>query len=235
MKKYIGRIVTFSSDKQIFGVKTINTINGIDFDSVSIKDSNVLIEDEIILIAVSSMYRVHGYDRLISGIGEYYKNGGNRKIVLKLIGKGDELESYSKLIEDYKIYDNVVVKGAVFGEELAKEYQNVAMGINSLAIHRQDLVNESTLKTKEYAAYGLPIMSSSYVDALSKTGNEQYVFSIPADESFVDIEKMIIFLDNLYLNAGLSPMEIKREIRDIGKQCCDMKNTIKPIVEYFIS
>ena len=29
LKKYVDRIVTYSDDKMIFGIKTINTINGI--------------------------------------------------------------------------------------------------------------------------------------------------------------------------------------------------------------
>lgn len=232
LKNYVDRIVTFSDDKEIFGIETINTINGIDFNSNFWDETELNVKEEIKLIAVSAMYRVHGYDRMIEGMHEYYENGGKRNIKLNLVGNGVECKKYKKLVKDYKLDNNVIFLGSKFGKEIEEIYKGSAVGINSLAIHRQGLKKESTLKTKEYAAKGLPIVSSSYVDAFSKKGNEKYVMLVPPDESSINISELINFIDKIYSNHNTS--KIRNEIREDGRNVCDISITMKPVVEYFI-
>lgn len=231
LHKYVGRIVTYSDDKEIFGVQTINTINGIDFDGIQYDVTPLNLNYEINLIAVSAMYRVHGYERLIEGIHDYYKSGGKRKIHLKLVGEGDERIKYKNLVDKYGLEENVTFYGARFGEELEKIYEKNSVGINSLAIHRQGLLKESTLKTKEYAAKGLPMLSSSFVDALSENGNREYVMQIPADESNVDVNQLVQFIDSIYLNNDVKV--IRKKIIEDGKMVCDINITMKPVIDYF--
>lgn len=230
LRKYVDRIVTFTGEDEIFGIKTINTINGFDFNKVtpSMKPCNTY--ESINLIAVSAMYRVHGYDRLIKGIINYKKKGGKRNIVLHLVGEGDFIEYYKQLVYNGNISENVVFHGKVFGKSLYNLYNNIAVGINSLAIHRQNLKKESTLKTKEYAAMGLPIMSSSFVDAFSSKGNNDFVHMVPADESDIEIDKLISFIDNLYTKYETSIL--RSIIREESYKICDITVTINPILDY---
>ncbi|RHT01142.1 glycosyltransferase family 1 protein [Ruminococcus sp. AM42-11] len=230
LSKYVDRIVTYSNDVEIFGIPTINTINGIDFGSISYDDEKIDTDKCINLIAVSAMFRVHGYERLIEGMHDYYSCGGSRMIILKLVGEGDECEKYKELVTKYGLHDNVIFYGAKFGKELQDIYRGNAVGINSLAIHRQGLSSESTLKTKEYAAKGLPVLSSSYVDSFSPEGNKRYVLQIPPDETNVDIEKMILFVDSLY-SQEIS--EVRKLIREDGMKTCDISITMKPIIDFY--
>ncbi|WP_308576489.1 glycosyltransferase [uncultured Fusobacterium sp.] len=231
--KYVDRIITYSKDKKIFDIPTINTINGIDFDKVEYDIEPIDIKHEIILIAVSGMFRVHGYERLITGLYEYYKEGGMRKIQLKLIGNGDEILKYKKLVKKYKLEKNVIFYGTRFGEELNELYKGNAVGINSLAIHRQGLKEESTLKTKEYAAKGLPIVSSSYVDAFSEKGNIKYVMRVSPDESAININELVSFVDKIY--EGKEVKNIRESIRNDAKQICDISYTMKPVIEFYLN
>lgn len=231
--KYVDRIITYSKDKKIFDIPTINTINGIDFDKVEYDIESIDIKHEIILIAVSGMFRVHGYERLITGLYEYYKEGGMRKIQLKLIGNGDEILKYKKLVKKYKLEKNVIFYGARFGEELNELYKGNAVGINSLAIHRQGLKEESTLKTKEYAAKGLPIVSSSYVDAFSEKGNTKYVMRVSPDESTININELVSFVDKVY--EGKEVKNIRESIRNDAKKICDISYTMKPVIEFYFN
>lgn len=230
--KYVDRIVTFSSDAEIFDVPTIKTINGIDFESVEYDEKSIDIDSVICLIAVSAMFRVHGYERLIEGLNLYYSNGGKRNVLLKLVGKGDECAKYEALVKKYNLEKHVIFYGARFGQDLEELYEGNAMGINSLAIHRQGLKEESTLKTKEYAAKGLPVLSSSYVDAFSEAGNKRYVIRIPADESSVNIPELIEFVDELYKKNGIK--SLREKIRNDGKCVCDINVTMKPIIDYYL-
>ena len=226
---YVDRICTYSSDNEIFGIRTIRTINGIDF-SRFVPDTT-LSKERVDLIAVSSMYKVHGYDRLIEGIYNYYKNGGKRTIHLHIVGKGEVDNEYKKLVLERQMQNHVSFYGMKYGDDLMKIYAGKLMGVNSLAINRKDLSQESTLKTKEYAAKGLPILSSSYVDAFSKDGNVKYVYSIPPDETPVDVVSLIEFIDSLYKDKSVE--ELRNDIRLDGKRTCDMVNTLKPIIDFF--
>lgn len=230
LKSYVDRVVTFTGEDEIFGIKTLTTINGFDFDKVAPHTTPCETDKKIELIAVSGMFRVHGYDRLIKGIADYKRNGGERHIVLHLVGNGYYVDYYKQLVEEYGLNQNVIFHGRVVGEELYTLYKGIALGVNSLAIHRQNLKKESTLKTKEYAAMGLPIVSSSYVDAFSHDGNSKYVFQVPADESHIDIEGLISFVDNLYQKHTVK--ELRDIIRCESYNICDIKTTIAPVLQY---
>lgn len=232
LHKYVDRIVTYSDDKVIFKIPTINTINGIDFSKVEFDKSAIDINDSVDLIAVSAMFRVHGYERLIEGLNDYYCSGGARNIKLKLVGKGDECAKYENLVNQYKLSEHVIFYGAQFGDALQKLYIGNAVGVNSLAIHRQGLIKESTLKTKEYAAKGLPVISSSYVDAFSAEGNEEYVYRVAPDESNISINELLTFVDKIYSK----PTELVREsIRNDGSKVCDIAITMKPVIQFLKS
>ena len=232
LHKYVDRIVTFTGEQSIFGVKTINTINGFDFSKISPINDPIDVRKQVSLIAVSAMFVLHGYDRLINGLVYYYKNGGKRNIVLHLIGQGPSIGAYKKLVKENNLENNVIFHGKVFGKKLYNLYSGVAAGINSLAIHRENLKKESTLKTKEYSAMGLPIVSSSYVDAFSIEGNKNFVFTVQADESYVDIEALLSFIDRIYKDSSVA--EVHNLIRKDAIGVCDIHVTTKPIFDFYV-
>ena len=232
LKNYVDRIVTFTGERSIFGIETLNTVNGFDFRKVTPIDTPIDTKKNVSLIAVSAMFVLHGYDRLINGLADYYRNGGKRSITLHLVGEGNSLNMYRQLVRKGNLADHVIFHGRVFGNELYSLYEGVAVGVNSLAIHRERLEKESTLKTKEYSAMGLPIVSSSYVDAFTEVGNKNYVFMIPADESYVDIENLLTFIDGLY--EKYSTKEIHNMVRTEASQVCDMLVSTKPIYNYYV-
>jgi glycosyltransferase involved in cell wall biosynthesis len=232
LHRYVDRIVTYSDDREIFGVPTINTINGVDFDVVKADETPVDTARQIQLVAVSAMYRVHGYDRLIRGMHEYYQKGCTRDILLKLVGKGDAYGDYQRLVEAFGLQAHVEFCGVCFGDALEEAYRGSALGVNSLAIHRQGLEKESTLKTKEYAAKGLPVLSSSYVDAFSSEGNTRFALRVPPDETPVDVVALVDFVDRVY--SGGTTAEIRREIREDGRNTCDVHTTMRCVADYLL-
>ena len=231
LHKYVDRICTYSLDKEIFRIKTINTVNGYDFSTVKPTYDNPKVLETINLIAVSGMWPLHGYDRFIRGLNDYYKQGGKRNIVLHVVGSGYVEADYKALTQKFGLQEHVIFHGRQFGINLMKLYSTQAIGVNSLAIHREGLERESTLKTKEYAALGLPIISSSFVDAFSEEGNMKFVLKIPADESNVNIKEVVAFADSLYLGKDI--VALRNEIRADGFCTCDMKVTLKQVQSFF--
>lgn len=230
LHKYVNRIITFSNDDYIFSIKTIKTVNGFDYEKIIQND--LCYCGEIHFIAVSSMYIVNGFERIIRGIAKYIKGNNSVNVIFDIVGDGPTINEYKKIVIDNNLEKNVVFHGKKFGEALERIYKGAHVGINSIAIHRQGLVCESTLKTREYVAYGLPIVSSSFVDALDDIGNNEFIYSVDADESDIDINLIVEFYLNLVKKYNKN---LNSAIRNNGINASDIKITLKPIVDYFIN
>lgn len=231
MKKYVDRIVTFSRDRYIFNIPTICTINGIIFDKVKMRSKYYKNDDKITLIAVATIYECHGYDRIIEGLHDYYLNGGKINIIFHIVGTGPAVPGYKLLIDKYNLNNHVLLEGYRTGKELDDLYDDSDIAVNSIAIHRLKLKEESTLKTKEYAAKGLPMISSYFVDAFDESGNQKYVLRVPSDDSAVEINEIINFYNKLYCNK--SSAELASTIRKVSKNICDMETTLLQIFNFF--
>lgn len=225
----VGRIITYSSDEKIFGIPTVKTLNGIDFSKE--KMVTKLFDEKlktINLISVSMTYSCHGYDRIIKGLSTYYKKTRDIKVCFHIVGKGDEIPKLKALTTKLGMESYVVFDGFQTGEDLDALYANSDMAINSLGIHRIGLKTESTLKAKEYCAKGLPIVSSYLLDSLSSEDNSRYVCFVPADDSEVDIEKLVTF----YLNLQKEP-DYHYEIREKSSKICDMDKTLEKVRDFY--
>lgn len=227
LKKYVERIVTYSDDRMIFGIETINTINGIIFDNIECKKDNQS-QDVISLIGVAAIRSVQGWDRVIKGMNNYYSNGGTRKITFNIVGEGPYLNKYRNLVSEYGLDERVVFHGFQSGADLDRLYNSADIGINSIAIHRDKLKTESTLKTKEYVAKGLPIVSSYPVDAFDAEDHKKYVLEVAPDETPVQIESIINFNDRLKDNPSVA-----LKIREAAQKKCDMFITLERVFDYF--
>jgi len=206
-------IVTFSDAKEIFGQRTINISNGVDFDSIPLHKP-VITNNELHLIGVAEVHYWHGYDRLIAGIGEYYKNGGKRGVFFHVVGGIGPSEMYdsmhapgfAELIEKYDIKDNVFFHGQLFGDELDAVFNQCQFAIGSLARHRSGITNIKTLKNREYATRGIPFI---YSEQDCDFDSQPYVVRASADESPIDIKLILDFMDRFQME----PVEIRKTVR----------------------
>ncbi|MGF9845247.1 glycosyltransferase [Priestia megaterium] len=230
LRKYIDRIVTYSDDTEIFGVRTIKTLNGIIFDNIECKQS-VNSSDIINIIGVSAIRSIQGWDRIIEGMNQYYYNGGTQNIVFNIVGDGPHLKKYQDLVSKYDLEDKIIFHGFKSGKELDELYNNAHIGINSIAIHREKLKKESTLKTKEYVAKGLPIVSSYPIEIFNEDENSKYVLQVPPNEDSVNIESIIKFYNELYDTTAIQPLAM--EIREAARKTCDMNTTLQCVFDYF--
>ncbi len=225
--KYIDRIVTFSLDDTIFGIKTIKITNGIDIDSVPIV-SHTSNDNSIRLISVANMAFWHGLDRLILGIASYYKKNNNRKIILDIVGYGEDYERISNMIKENDLNEYIIMHGYQTGSNLDKIFINADIAVSSLADHRKGLNIISALKAHEYLARGLPMIASAKIDVLPD--DYKYCLYIPCDESPVDVIELINFYDSIYNNNDKK--KINFQIHNFAITHCDMKNTFRPVLDY---
>ena len=208
-------IVTFSDETSIFGKRTICISNGIDLDSIPLHNPQK--QDDIHLIAVAEIHYWHGFDRLVAGLGEYYKRNPNgRKVYFHVIGweddRGTTSNGYLTIKETarkYGIEQYVINHGKLFGEQLDEVFNQCVFAIGSLGRHRSGITNIKTLKNREYAARGIPFI---YSENDSDFDDKPYVMNAPADESPINIQDIIDFINTHDFN----PSEIKNTVEHLS-------------------
>lgn len=218
LHKYVDRIITFYGQDEIYGIPCIKLKNGYDFSRVSLP---VREKDETVkLLSVALNMDWHGYDRLIKGIKKYYAEGGKEQIVYHVVGP---------VLDDYRECDeHVILHGPMHGEELNALYRECFVGIDILGGHRKNYPVSSTLKSREYAAYGLPMVTSSPIDYMSDGYLYQHL--VPYDDSPIDIKALLKWYHSVY--DGRDCNIISKEIRDYAFDRCDMRVTMKPVLDY---
>lgn len=200
LKNVVDKIITLSDDDMIYGISTLHMTNGIDTTRIPIAKCDFKQKDTISLIAVAQFNFWHGYDRLIEGLHNYYetKTFEEKKVSLNLIGKNGE--RYQRLIDKYKLNPFVYVCGELYGDDLDKKFNVSDIAVCSLGGHRKGIVKKSSeLKSREYLARGLPIVTSVDIDIISHDCD--FVLKVPVDDSPIDIRKIIDFYEKNYTKS----------------------------------
>lgn len=200
-------IVTFSKDEQIFGRRTIRISNGVDFDSIALwRPTPHAMPNEFHLIGVAEVHYWHGFDRLIQGLGEYYKQPRETKVYFHIVGGIGPSEMYNskhatgfhELIEQYGLQPYVIFHGTKFGQELDDCFNQCDFAVGSLARHRSGVQSIKTLKNREYAARGIPFIFSEDDEDFN---DRPYIMKVPTNESPVNIESILRFNESLNMDA----------------------------------
>lgn len=226
--KYIDRIVTFSEDDRIFRIKTIRTMNGIDVEDVPMIAPKEA-ENAIQLLAVAWISAHHGYERIIYGLQEYYQKEPEKAVNLHIVGIGPQKEFLMNLVKKLDLQAHVFFYDSKTGDELQSMYNMADIGISTLGFHREDLVKFSTLKAREYLAEGLPVVTEAGEDAF-ECGDKRYCCEFSADESVIDVQRIVDFYENLLSNS--SRMELAKQIRQFAYEHVDNSYTMKPIFSF---
>ncbi len=210
-------IVTFSDAERIFGQRTIRISNGVDFDSIPLHEYHPSIDGAIHLIGVAEVHLWHGYDRLIAGLGEYYRKHPLPNIIFHIVGGVDPFDMYGlgdypglqTLIDQYGLRDHVVFHGQLFGSELDAIFNQCCLAVGSLARHRTGISVIKTLKNREYASRGIPFI---YSETDSDFDNKHYVLKVPPDETPIDINAVLDFI----CNNQFQSQEIRKTVENLS-------------------
>ena len=208
-------IVTFSNKESIFGKRTICISNGIDLDSIPLHNPKK--QQDIHLIAVAEIHYWHGFDRLVAGLGEYYKSNPNgRKVYFHVVGWEDDRGTTSngyltveQMARKYGIEKYVINHGKLFGDKLDEVFNQCVFAIGSLGRHRSGITEIKTLKNREYAARGISFI---YSENDSDFDDKPYIIKATADESPINVGEIINYIDNHDFN----PAEIRKTVEHLS-------------------
>ena len=235
LKEYIDRIAVFTEDSELFGIPAIRFTNGIDLEQIKVKDAGKKDGNNIDLIVVSSFEEWHGYDRILKSLGEYYKGNpdNKRSVYLHMVGDGQNMHEYRQIVEKYKIQDYVKFYGRVYGKELDVIYNISDIAVDVLGMYRKNNNISCSLKSREYFAKGLPVISGCMIDLLEDVDGFKYFRQFPNDSSLINIDDVIRFYDDVYNIAGRD--KIIRSIRDFADKNCGMDKGMEKVIEYIKS
>jgi len=142
-------VVGISGEKDInVHEKFILTSNGIQLNNINLKKRSD--KDYVNLLSVADIGFTHGYDRIIKGLYEYYKNNPKKEVFYHCVGDGSELANLKKLTKELSLEKYVIFHGAKTGEELDKVFDESDIAFGSLGNHRKGLNSDSALKNREY-------------------------------------------------------------------------------------
>lgn len=212
LAKQLEAIVTFSDYEQIFGQRTIRISNGIDFDSVKMKNTINDTSKELNLIGVAEIHEWHGFDRLVKGLADYYSKSQNYIVRFHVVGYffSAEIENeFKKIVIDNHMEDFVILYGKKHGKKLDCLFEKCDFGIGSLGRHRVGIDKIKTLKNREYAARGIPFI---YSETDSDFDTRPYVLKAPADETPIDINNIVSF----YHSISFLPKDIRDSIMNLS-------------------
>ena len=231
LKKYIDRFVVYTDDEEVFGVKTIRTINGIDMDTVGISEGEYK-DNTIRMIGVAYMQRQHGYERVIRGLGEYYKKypDPETKVKLMLVGDGPEKDKYIRLADECNVKEHIDFRSSTVGQALDELYDQSDLTLGAFGMYKNSFYGYmSGLKTRESLAKGLPIVSGCLIDVLNE-GNE-FVKYYPNDDSTVNIEETVSFFNGLR-EKYQTRNEVARNVREFASRSVDMDAALGPVTDF---
>ena len=229
LKNIIDRVVTYTDDKQIFGIETIQTINGTNLNTLEVIPHKS-IDNKIHLLSCAFFQRHHGYERILRGLKKYYKSGGKKDICIDFVGEGFEIQKYKKLSSCKELENRVFYHGKKKGTELDFYYSIADIALSSFAMHSLKLKTSSALKTREYMAKGIPFIAGSKTDVMIKNYCPYYL-EFPADNSPIDINKVIEFYEKIE-NDREKGINVGEVLHSFAKEHCSMEKSLSPIISY---
>lgn len=191
--------------------------NGIEVEKTELKKTPAFSGNNIRMVMLCGHSNSwHGIDRLIEGLALYK---GEAKV--ELLIAGTVTPKIQKMISDYghKINSEIKLVSSKQGDELNQIINHAHLGVGSLALHRIPLKQGSVLKTREYAARGLPfIIGYEDEDITSYPEFSPLYLKVPANNYPVDINEIVQFINNIY-----SIDDHAMKLRNLAIKYLDMK------------
>ncbi len=230
IRNYVDRLAVVGSPayvpNKLWGIDVIHFENGIDVEKIKVKPCEKK-DDSINMIAISSMAPWHGYERVIAGLTQYYKNLGKENINIYFIGDGKERRYYEKISSNLYVKDKIHFLGFLTGDDLETAIEKYGdIGLCSFGRYKTKMPHSTDLKSIEYLSHGIPVITGASLDY---NGIENFCLEFANDNSIVDINRILIFYHNLvdkYSEEGLA-----EKVREYAKENCDISKTMKPIIE----
>ena len=210
LHKCVDRIVTYTDNKIIYNIKTINISNAAST-NLLLKKNNIIENNELHLILVANIAFWHGIDRIIEGLKVFYEKKYQFKVYLNIIGEvtnNDEAQKLILLVNKYNLNNYIHFCGPKDGHELDLLFDKANLAIGCLGCHRKNITKVKSLKNIEYAMRGIPFIYSEINEDFDKMN---YVHKISTNDNPIEIFELIEFIQK----KDYIPNEIRKTVQHL--------------------
>lgn len=223
-KKYVRSSTNYNGLSKVYRIPSIPLANGIHLPDIPLR--HVQPHQGVVLLAVATMNKGHGYDRLLQGISDYYGSSSTQpeEIRLLFVGDGPEIPKYKQMAEQGNIAPFVKFYGLLSDDKLSEVYDKADIAIGGLGLSRLGQEKSNPIKTKEYCARGIPFVIG-YED-LSFSKPCDFVLEVPNNEEALNIHELLEF------NKKMRDHIKSEEIRQYAEMHLTWDVILKPVIDY---
>lgn len=225
LHKYVNYCTTYSEIDEVFGIPCTVLVNGVDIKEHKEKKYRKK-DGTIALLAVACFAKWHGYERVIEGMHNYYANGGQENIIFNLVGDGDQIVYYKKLVDRYNLDGRVCFYGQLSGDKLDALYDNSDIAVGVLGMYKIGVESAAPIKTGEYCARGIPFIYGYKDIAIDK--NCYFTCRVSGDATPIDLKRVIEFYNRMY-----DGRDFIHDMRQYTLSHLTWDNVLKPVNDYF--
>lgn len=225
LHKYVDIVVTLDDYDMIYNIPCMRIENGIDIETIKFSNKYPSMENGIELISVALMRSVHGYDRIIEGLKDYYSHGIPDVIVrYNVVGDGNVVDELKLLVKEYQLEPYVIFYGKKYGCELDRIFEKCHIGFTVLAGHREGHQKTSDLKSREYCARGIPFVYAMEDDSFEAC--KEFRLKVPLNDDPIDISQIVLFMKEIQQKP-----EIHRKMHQYACENLTWESQLRYIVE----
>ena len=231
IKDYVSCVVDYSYQGEILGAKCIDISNGINVSEVLPQSKKS--HKGIAFIGVGLLTYWNGYDRMIKAIHDYYMEDykfTGIDVYFHIVGDGDELPNLKLMVDRLGVADKVYFYGFLDCDQLKEVYDISDIGVGTIA-HFRKYKNHimSTLKTKEYAAKGMPFLKSD-PDPVFDLNKLDFIYNLSPNEEPFKITDIISWYEDL--TRRHSSEELRDHIRSFADRELSWKKQLLPVFNH---
>lgn len=177
---------------------------------------------ELHLVFVANDFAAwQGLNRLLEGLATFQ---GPERLVLHLVGRVYP-ETQAWIARASLPHAEVQLHGRLHGAELDRVMERATLGVSSLGLYTNRMTEACTLKSREYAARGLPFVMG-YTDPDLPSGTP-FVLEVPNDPSPVECRPLIEFARRLSAEPNLA-----RRIRTFAEDHLDWAPKLRRLHQF---
>ncbi len=203
--------------------RAVTITNGVDTAAVERTGFRPFDGSRLTLLAVSSEFQPwYAVDRLLAGLAEYQ---GPVKVVVILVGKASRDVTEAAARMPAGSVHEVALEGTLTGQQMDDRFRAATVSVGSLGLHRNRMREACPLKVREYVARGIPFIYA--YDDPDIPADASFALKLPADETPVDIERVVEFARRVSAVPGLSA-----QMREYAAEHLDWGNKVRQIYEF---
>ncbi len=220
LKNYVDTIFTPGPQEEtIYGVKVVSFNNGINTEEIEERNYSGRKDKSLRFIGVANLNVWHGYDRVIRGIAEYYKDKNDIDFLFNIVGEGIELHNLEDLVEELGLQERVIFHGFKSGVDLDEVYNNSDIAISSIGLYRLGKAPRLVLKAREACLKAIPFVAVKGDPVFDN--DFDYVYFVKDEGTPLQVEKIYNWFTNL------DSEEYIEEMNKFAKENLDWRETFK--------